>query len=47
MNSAQIAIIRLLARQAVRDYLHAKPAQLSQNCHSRTNHPVPSLADKK
>ena len=47
MNSAQIAIIRLLARQAARDYLQPKPAQLSENRPNRSNRPVPLHADKK
>lgn len=47
MNSAQIALIRILARQAARDYLQPKPAPLSENRLNRSNHPVPLFADKK
>lgn len=47
MNNAQIALIRLLARQAAKDYLHGNPAQLSEKRPLRTNRPVPTLAEKK
>jgi hypothetical protein len=47
MNSAHISLIRILAKQAVREYLAGKPAPLSENRPIRTNRPVPSLAEKK
>lgn len=47
MTDAHKALIRILARQAVREYLAGKPAPLSENRPTRTNRPVPSLAEKK
>lgn len=47
MNAAQLSIIRLLARQAARDYLQPKPTPLSENRPNRSNRPVPLCADKK
>ena len=47
MNSAQLSIIRLLAKQAARDYLQPKPAPLSENRPNRSNRPIPLHTNKK
>ena len=42
MNSAQIALIRIIARQAVQDHLAGKTAPASEKPPIRTNRPVAS-----